>query len=173
MAEPRQPQHQPHPPSKPDPRDDPKNQAEQDPNRPREGAPVGQMPGGISNRGGPTTGQSGGPMTGSGQQGSMAMATCPADVTQLTESQRQAVQAAGLDWSKLQSINWAQLFQILQAFISLFKQAPPIPAPFMMRHSGSADQNASDEEHYREFAKQHFEAISALAECGQKCCRPK
>jgi hypothetical protein len=69
--------------------------------------------------------------------------------------------AAGLDWGKLvdyiQNLNWVELMMLIRQIIDIFRKKPP--GPVVM---GATDLSGC--------CKAHFEAITALAQCGADCC---
>jgi hypothetical protein len=77
---------------------------------------------------------------------------------------QQALAAAGIDWSKLQGLDWQQLLQIIMSIIALFRQTPPAPPPVAGAAAGQAECDPTG------CLKGHFEAIEALAACGAACC---
>jgi hypothetical protein len=94
----------------------------------------------------------------------MANQTNQAQTTQAAH--QQALAAAGIDWTKLQGLNWQQLLQIIMSIIALFRQTPPAPPPV----AGAAAGQAGAECDPTGCLKGHFEMIEALAVCGKNCC---
>lgn len=61
---------------------------------------------------------------------------------------------AGFDWS---AFNWAKFFEIVQALVALWKSQPQTFA-------------AAQHEDHAACLKAHFDAITALSQCGSDCC---
>lgn len=75
------------------------------------------------------------------------------------KSARANLTEAGIDWDKLKTFNWVQLFNLIQSILGLFKTRPQ-----------AIESVADDAAECCTACVEHFNCIIAVADCGKECC---